>query len=321
MGRRPPAPLLLAAAVGLAAVAAAAGTRRATFVSGLDQAKDSVAAHGVQIARAPLAGRVRLAGGTFTMGTTRSEAKDAIDLCERELLHAACTDNEHVNLFASEMHAHDVTVSTFDLDRTEVRVRDYARCVEVDACVPAGFAPGDPRFDQPAHPVVLVRWEDAAAYCAWAGGRLPTEAEWEYAARGTARRTFPWGWIYNAHLSNHGSWGADRGAVDETDATDGFALLAPVGSFPDGATPEGVLDLAGNAAEWVADFVAEPDNDGYGYGPQALTNPSGPTSGVYRRVRGGSYRSGAPWVRGAARSGSVFERAPDIGFRCAYEAR
>jgi formylglycine-generating enzyme required for sulfatase activity len=82
-----------------------------------------------------------------------------------------------------------------------------------------------------------------------------------------------------------------------------------------------VLDLAGNAAEWVSDFAVESDSDGYGYGPQAATNPKGPPSGVFRRIRGGSYRTGAHLVRAAARMTNVFERASDVGFRCAYEER
>ena len=94
----------------------------------------------------------------------------------------------------------------------------------------------------------MITFDDAKRYCAFRGGRLPTEAEFERAARGPARRAYPWGQNYNPKLSNHGRLG-----VDTTDPNDGFSELAPVGSFPDGATPEGILDLAGNAAEWTAD--------------------------------------------------------------------
>ena len=108
-------------------------------------------------------------------------------------------------------------LSPFYLDATEVTVADYGRCVAASECAPPGFSPGDKRFDQPNFPVTHVSWDDAAKYCAWSGGRLPTEAEWELAARGVEGREFPWGMNYNTHLCNHGAL-----AADETDATDGF---------------------------------------------------------------------------------------------------
>ena len=106
---------------------------------------------------------------------------------------------------------------------------------------------------------------------------------------------------------------------DETDASDGFVGLAPVGSFPDGRTPLGILDLAGNAAEWVADLY-DLDANNLGYSPQPQTNPKGASSGIAHVVRGGSYADGAAWMRGAARS-TVLLRSPQVGFRCAYEVK
>ncbi len=280
-------------------------------------------ARGTQSLRTPLEGRIRLTQGTFVMGSTTTEMFDALKICRSptasarklEMLGAfACEDNGSLEV-RLEGYAHEVTLPAFDIDRTEVRVADYERCVAVGVCTAAGFAAGDARFDRADFPVTLVRWEDADRYCRWAHGRLPTEAEWEYAARGVRRRIFPWGDTYNPHLANHGAL-----AHDATDASDGFAALAPVGSFPDGATPEGVLDLAGNVAEWVEDFEGEADPQGFGYSALPAADPRGPPTGVFHIVRGGSYASGAAWLRGASRGRLWLPRSANVGFRCAADA-
>jgi len=204
-----------------------------------------------------------------------------------------------------------VMLDPYDIDLTEVTVEKYMGCVAAGACSPPSFAPGDSRYDVPEFPVTHVTWQDASNYCMWVGGRLPTEAEWEFAARGPNNHTFPWGDIYNPRLANHGAFGDDP-----TDGRDGFVGLAPVGSFPDGATPSGLLDMAGNAAEWVADWY-DRDEQLFGYRRGAQTNPKGPPFGPMGHViRGGSYRDGAHRLRTAARRGWPFARS-DVGFRCA----
>jgi formylglycine-generating enzyme required for sulfatase activity len=289
---------------------------------------------GVALLRPVPSGRLHVAGGRFTMGSTIPELQAAIGLCEQEPRGAALappsptTGDQPLTLcrlrqeFPREAPAHPVTVSPFAIDRTEVTVEDFARCIRVGVCDAPSFPRGDVRFDQPRFPMTHVAREEAAQYCTWAGGRLPTEAEWELAARGIAERVFPWGTRYNPHLANHGSF-----AHDPTDGTDGYLGLAPVGSFPDGATPEGLLDMAGNVAEWVSDqleFVPVPvpgsaqvelKLEEYPRTPQV--NPVG-TKGSARVARGGSYLSPSFSIRGASRF--ILEgnyALPMIGFRCA----
>lgn len=278
-------------------------------------------AEGIRVLRVAPRGRVRVAGGTFVMGSAPAQMARAIELCEREVYATRCHDNGFVALVRAEGKAHPVTLSSFDLDRTEVTVADYRRCVSAGGCAAADLPPGDPRFDGPDLPVTHVRYDDAVTYCTWAGGRLPSEAEWEFAARGVEDREFPWGNVYNPRLANHGSW-----APDPWDASDGFAYLAPVGSFPDGATPLGILDMAGNAGEWVADVLEVDARDhAVGYDDKAVTNPppntNGGAGGGFHVVRGGSYDVGAMWLRAAARDTTIQPRPADVGFRCAASVR
>ncbi len=275
-------------------------------------------ASGIVVLVPPVEQRVRIVGGRFVMGSTPSEMVSAMKLCEREPYGARCESQARQGgdigpWVRAEGNAHEVTLDDYDIDRTEVPVRRYTRCVSAGACAPAAYPGGDARYDRPELPVTHVRWEDAVAYCAWEGGRLPTEAEWEHAARGRAGHTFPWGELYNPHLANHGAW-----ADDPTDGRDGFVGLAPIGSFPDGSTSTGLVDMAGNAAEWVSDWY-ERDDEGYGYGRGAVVNPKGPAYGPMGHVtRGGSFREAAHWLRTAARRAWPTS-AREIGFRCAYD--
>jgi formylglycine-generating enzyme len=254
---------------------------------------------------APGATMLRIPAGRFEMGSTLKAIMGAAELCQKDAPTQACRPQ----LFANEQPLHTVELSAFWLDRTEVTVEAYERCVEQRRCAEPPYVEGAARFREANFPVSFVTWEDAQNYCRWRGARLPTEAEFERASRGLNRRRFPWGEFYNSHLANHGRYG-----IAATDASDGFEELAPVGSFANGRTPDGFMDLAGNVAEWVSDRY-EPRY------PEASKDPQGPAASATNRdrvTRGGHFRSPPVWLRGAARDfHEPGERLPYLGFRCA----
>ena len=258
----------------------------------------------------PLPARTFFAESQFTMGSTHEEMLSAHNECILEVLGHTCNAKH----FQNEGPVRSVTLGSYQLDRYEVTVADYERCVRTRRCTPVPFYKGAQRFRSPRLPVVLVSWEDARDYCSFVGGRLPTEAEWERAARGIAGRRYPWGNAYNPRVANHG-----RLAHNPTDDEDGFSELAPVGSYPAGATPDLVFDLAGNVEEWTLDRYREQ------YDPNDVQNPRGApsTSGeAARSVRGGSYTSPRVSLRSAARRFALpAERHAGRGFRCAYPRR
>ena len=201
---------------------------------------------------------------------------------------------------SDERPVHLVYLDSFWIDQAEVSNAQYEQCVKAGACdSPRGGAYTNSQYTN--HPVVYVSWYDAMTYCEWAGRRLPTEAEWEKAARGTDGRTYPWGEGIDCSLAQFG------GCSGET---------VPVGSKPDGASPYGALDMAGNVWEWVTDWY---DNDYYDNSP--TDNPPGPETGDYRVLRGGSWYYVGRFVRSADRSWLSPGYAWNyVGFRCARRA-
>ena len=261
-----------------------------------------------------------------------------------------------------ERPVHSVTIRAFAMARTETTVDQYKRCVDAGVCIPP--RPLRPKHcteeqmtwnkaDKGNHPVNCVTWHQAQAFCEWANGRLPTEAEWEFAARGIGNRIYPWGnEIPRAMPAPVGNF-ADASLRDFIRAlleknrpatagklldladlglpnwppidgyNDGFAGTAPVGSFPAGRSPFGLDDMAGNLREWVADWYAP-------YSPVDSVDPKGPvseTDGRGRVDRGASFEGGGgPRPNTDLRTSGRVVDGPEravylLGFRCARSTR
>jgi len=265
--------------------------------------------------------------GNFTMGSTDSQ----VSQLESQYGCDGCFDDEKPQ--------HTVYLDAFWIDKTEVTNAMFQAFVSASGYTTdaekGGVAwvfdpnsgswsevsganwlhprgPSSSLNDLQNHPVVQVSWNDAAAYCDWVGARLPSEAEWEKAARGTDGRTYPWG---NQNPAGDRLNFADANLnVDWADKTinEGYQFTAPVGHYPRGASPYGALDMAGNVWEWVADWYAE----NY-YADSLSSNPPGPASGDSRVLRGGSWVNLGYVVRSAYRGRGVPDyRHGNIGFRC-----
>lgn len=248
---------------------------------------------------------VLIQGGFFEMGSDDADLLFAADLC---MLDAEDRASCRPELFSDEQPLHQVYVSAFRIDRTEVSRADYQRCVNSGACAPSRVSDSDARLGLPEHPVSGVSAADAERFCAWIGGRLPTEAEWERAARGATRHRFPWGQLWNSRVANHGMRGAGE---------DGFEYAAPVHALSDGKSAYGLLQMAGNVWELTADRY---DREYYAH--SRLVDPDGPATGDESVIRGGSWRSPVHALRATQRAGLRHgEARPDVGFRCAYNVR
>jgi formylglycine-generating enzyme required for sulfatase activity/serine/threonine protein kinase len=266
------------------------------------------------------AGMVLVPGGKFFMGSDEPE-------------------------FKLWQPAHKVTIDTFCIDVHEVTAGDYKACSDKGECKRPPAAPDFPNtsgapaaahqktltalaeqctFGKPElakHPINCLPWSLANAYCEVHGKRLPTEAEWEYAARGSDGRKFPWGdkpgdqTFMNACGTECTAWEKARGlTLSERmyDADDGFSGTAPVGSFPNGKTRFGADDVVGNVWEWTADWFET-------YKDEEQVNPKGAPAGDRKAIRGGAYNGGfALWLNPAFRYHQLATAsAPGIGFRCA----
>ena len=214
-----------------------------------------------------------------------------------------------------EEPVHTVYLDGYWVDKYEVTNEQYEKCVASGACE-ASRLENDSYFIGANQPVVYVSWYDAQDYCEWAGRRLPSEAEWEKAARGTDERTYPWGnESPSGELLNYADSNTDYDWTDESE-DDGYEYTAPVGSYPEGASPYGALDMAGNAWEWVNDTYS---GDYYSQSP--ADNPEGPTFWGTRVFRGGSWSCEPSAVRSSYRDrGDPLSWLHRIGFRCVTSA-
>jgi formylglycine-generating enzyme required for sulfatase activity len=266
---------------------------------------------------------VLIPGAEFWMGSAPQDIEFFRDYCKRLPTSPLCKDGHYER---DELPRRSVTLDAFYIDRFEVtnalferfvRVRGHRTQAEIQgggtvwrwegrgaqsAKVADAYwrsPTGGGVLAEPTHPVVQVSWNDAAAYCAWVGKRLPTEAEWEMAARGPDGRRFPWGNDWDFTKSN-----SFKGVN---------SAITPVGTYPGGVSPYGVHDMAGNVWEWVADWYAE---DYYKTGP--TRNPPGPATGKFRVGRGGCWLDPMAILETTHRNpiGPLYS-SNTIGFRCA----
>ena len=240
---------------------------------------------------------------TFGIGSTRISEKDGATLLYVPAGEFAMGATDQDALASNdEKPPHPVTLDAFWIDQTEVTNAMYAKCVNAGHCKPPINTDHFINQAYANHPVVSVDWSQASAYCAWTERRLPTEAEWEKAARGTDGRIYPWGnEAPNSSLLNYND------AVKDTTA---------VGQYPNGKSPYGAYDMAGNVWEWINDWYGETY-----YQSSPASNPVGPASSTYRVFRGGAWNNNDYFVRSANR-GWVDPASTGyfIGFRCAQSA-
>jgi formylglycine-generating enzyme required for sulfatase activity len=204
--------------------------------------------------------------------------------------------------YGGDAPVHSVNLSGYWIQQTKVTNRMYDQCVKAGVCSSPTQELGGPVFTNPefaSHPVVGVNWDQAQAYCTWIQGSLPTEAQWEKAARGANGNTYPWGNI--------------EPTCDLLNYANCYGRTTNTNNYDAGKSPFGVFDMAGNVFEWVADWY---DSNYYPTSP--ADNPTGPASGQYRGVRGSSFETAEEQVITAIRRfNEPNDSGRDIGFRCA----
>jgi len=261
--------------------------------------------------QAPAPDMVLVSAGEFTMGAS---ADVGFEACKK--LYIGHESDCKREWYTPEEPAHKVTLDAFYIDKYEVTNGKYAECVKAGKCTEPGEKKsftrnsyyGNAEYND--YPVIYVDWTQAKTYCEWRGGRLPTEAEWEKAARGTDGRTYPWGNEFDGTKVNF----CDKNCTYDwanKNYDDGYADTAPVGNYPSGASPYGAMDMAGNVWEWVSSeykpYPYKADD-----GREDLTNVKN-----VKVLRGGSWGYNGDNVRAMNRYRYGTDiRDYDIGFRC-----
>lgn len=249
---------------------------------------------------------IKIPAGEFIMGTSEAEAKAALKLCLKKF------PNCQWGWYKNETPEHKVYLDGYSMDKYEVTNAQYRECVLARKCKNLHDAKwlDNPKYNN--YPVVSVDWAMAHAYCKWKGRRLPTEAEWEKAARGEKGRAYPWGAVWDDTKNNNGNYSGPL-KPQMLIYPEGRGTL-PAGSFKNVKSPYGLYDTAGNVWEWVSDWY---DENAYKHSP--AKNPEGPEKGEFKVLRGGSWRYQFPvYFRSDYRSWD----APSViinnyGFRCA----
>lgn len=257
---------------------------------GIHRTKEFVPDRQQKPVAAPDISWVRISGGTFMMGSEKGRDK--------------------------EKPVHKVTLSSFEIAKTEVTVAQYMACVKAGVCSPPHFEDGRCRqgkkrkwrnpelpdfFRGDDLPVVCVDWRQAKAWCRWVGGRLPTEAEWEYVARGCGKDIrYPWG---------DREPGSNLAVISDVDGQQAGKCPEAVCSVSFGNTSDGLCDMAGNVREWVSDWLDT-------YPDKPVDSPVGPVNGTFKVMRGGSWRHGPKQAAATVRmGGSLGYNDFSLGFR------
>ncbi len=249
---------------------------------------------------------VLVPAGSFTMGSGESK-ESGFSQFMRGLFESPKRSAEWPE---KEQPAHEVELDAFYLDQYEVTVERYQRFMSKTSRAQPEYWEQVELSRDAQKPVVGLNWDDARAYCEWAEKRLPTEAEWEKAARGTDTRTYPWG--ASQPNSSTANFGKGFYEMEKLYAE----KLKAVGSYERGKSPYEAYDMAGNVWEWVGDWYGR---DYYSASPQK--NPQGPSSGEYKVLRGGSWTHGPSDLRSAFRGRHYpARRTADLGVRCAQDA-
>jgi len=224
------------------------------------------------------------------------------------------------NAYQAEMPQRRVYLEAFEIDTYEVTTVQFLRFVLATGRSPLidwRYEGGNFQESMATHPVMHVSWYDADAYCRWAGKRLPTEAEWEKAARGDDGRIYPWGnQMAGLTRANFGRTGLSGPVRDRPERLLLYPPIISVNKYDNAVSPYGTHQMAGNVAEWVADWY---DKDYYKSAPDR--NPKGPEKGTQKAFRGGGWIDSSPSVRAAQRNGTDPDTKMNwLGFRCAKDA-